>query len=69
MGHVDYTGFIIHTETFYLGCCIFAGPVIIQIQVYLLVSRQEVQGSLEIGYTVQYAHVARKDIDSLILDP
>ena len=69
MGHVDYTGFIIHTETFNLGCGIFSGPVIIQIQVYLLVSRKEIQGSLEIGYTIQYAHVARKDIDSLILNP
>ena len=69
MGHPDYTSLFIHTEIFYLSRGFIAGSVIVKIQVYLLVSRKEIQGSLEIGYTVQYAHVARKDIDSLILNP
>ena len=69
MGETDYTSVFIHTETFNLGCGVSAGPVIIQIEVYLTMSRKELQGSLEVGYTVQYAYIARKDVNSLIFDP
>lgn len=69
MGETDYTSVFIHTETFNLGCGFCAGPVIIQIEVYLTMSRKELQGPPEVGYTVQYAYIARESLYSLVFDP